>query len=127
MRFIRNMLFGTARYPSTMGAGGQQDVDFCRYIEWMWFKRCVWLLGIGFGLGGIGLYVGYYYDDVVKDYGMTIWGIAWLYNGFLMFVLAVSMLLSLLKALIVKAFISPEVQVGQAATRTAQMMRKGGI
>ena len=58
---------------------------------------------------------------------MTIWGIAWLYNGFLMFVLAVSMLLSLLKALVVKAFVIPEVQVGQAATRTAQMMRKGGL
>jgi hypothetical protein len=71
--------------------------------------------------------VGYYYDDVVLEYGMTIWGIAWIYNGFLMFVLALSMLLSLLKALVVKAFISPEVQVGQAATRTAQMMRKGGI
>ena len=34
MRFIRNMLFSTGRYPSTMGAGGQQDVEFCRYIEY---------------------------------------------------------------------------------------------
>ena len=62
MKFIRNMLFSTGRYPSTMGAGGQQDVDFCRYIEWMWFKRCMWLLGIGFGFGGVGLYIGYYYE-----------------------------------------------------------------
>jgi len=99
------MLFGTGRYPSTMGAGGQQDVEFCRYIEWVWFKRCIWLIGLGF----------------------AIWGVAWLYNGFLMFVLAVSIVLSTLKALIVKAFVSPEVQVGQAATRTAQMMRKGGL
>ena len=44
-----------------------------------------------------------------------------------MFVLAISIILSALKALVVKAFISPEVQVGQAATRTAQMMRKGGL
>ena len=121
------MLFSTGRYPSTMGAGGQQDVDFCRYIEWMWFKRCMWLLGIGFGFGGVGLYVGYYYEEVVLEYGMAVWGVAWLYNGFLMFVLAVSIILSTLKALIVKAFVSPEVQVGQAATRTAQMMRNGGL
>lgn len=121
------MLFSTGRYPSTMGAGGQQDVEFCRYIEWVWFKRCVWLLGIGFAFGGVGLYVGYYYDEVVTEYGMAVWGVAWLYNGFLMFVMAVSILLSMIKALVVKAFISPEVQVGQAATRTAQMMRKGGL
>ena len=127
MKFIRNMLFGTARYPSTMGAGGQQDVDFCRYIEWMWFKRCMWLVGGIIGGAGMGLYVGYFYDDVVVEYGMTIWGIAWLYNGFLLFVMAISMILAMLKALIVKAFVSPEVQVGQAATRTAQMMRKGGL
>ena len=56
------MLFATGRYPSTMGAGGQQDVEFCRYIEWVWFKRCVWLLGIGLAFGGVGLYVGYYYE-----------------------------------------------------------------
>ena len=86
MRFIRNMLFSTGRYPSTMGAGGQQDVEFCRYIEWVWFKRCVWLMGIGLAFGGVGLYVGYYYDAVVTEYGMAIWGVAWLYNGFLMFV-----------------------------------------
>ena len=110
-----------------MGAGGQQDVEFVRYIEWVWFKRCMMLLGLSLGFGGVGLYVGYYYDEVVLEYGMTIWGIAWIYNGFLMFVVVVSMFLSLLKALVVKAFISPEVQVGQAATRTAQMMRKGGI
>ena len=58
---------------------------------------------------------------------MAIWGVAWLYNGFLMFVMAVSILLSMIKALVVKAVVSPEVQVGQAATRTAQMMRKGGL
>ena len=110
-----------------MGAGGQQDVDFCGYIEWMWFKRCMWLLGIGLGFGGVGLYFVYYYEEVVLDYGMAIWGVAWLYNVFLMFVLAVSLILSALKALVVKAFVSPEVQVGQAATRTAQMMRKGGL
>ena len=127
MRFIRNMLFSTRRYPSTMGAGGQQDVDFCRYIEWMWFKRCMWLLGGIFGGAGIGLYIGYFYDEVVVEYGMMVWGVAWLYNGFLLFVMAISMVLAMLKALIVKAFISPEVQVGQAATRTAQMMRKGGL
>ena len=121
------MLFSTGRYPSTMGAGGQQDVEVCRYIEWVWFKRCVWLIGIGFAFGGVGLYVGYYYDAVVTEYGMAIWGVAWLYNGFLMFVLAVSVILSAIKAFVVKAFISPEVQVGQAATRTAQMMRKGGL
>jgi hypothetical protein len=121
------MLFSTGRYPSTMGAGGQQDVEFCRYIEWVWFKRCVWLMGLGFAFGGIGLYIGYYYDSVVTEYGMAIWGVAWLYNGFLMFVLAVSVILSTIKALVVKAFVSPEVQVGQAATRTAQMMRKGGL
>ena len=45
----------------------------------------------------------------------------------LLFVMAVSILLSMIKALVVKAFVSPEVQVGQAATRTAQMMRKGGL
>ena len=127
MKFIRNMLFSTGRYPSTMGAGGQQDVEFVRYIEWVWFKRCMLLLGLSLGFGGIGLYVGYYYDEVVLEYGMAIWGVAWLYNGFLLFVMAVSIILSMLKALVVKAFISPEVQVGQAATRTAQMMRKGGI
>ena len=121
------MLFATGRYPSTMGAGGQQDVEFCRYIEWVWFKRCVWLLGIGLAFGGVGLYVGYYYEEVVLEYGMAVWGVAWLYNGFLLFVMAVSIVLSMLKALVVKAFISPEVQVGQAATRTAQMMRKGGL
>ena len=110
-----------------MGAGGQQDVEFCRYIEWVWFKRCVWLMGLGLTFGGVGLYVGYLYEEVVLDYGMAIWGVAWLYNGFLLFVMAVSILLSMLKALVVKAFVSPEVQVGQAATRTAQMMRKGGI
>ena len=127
MKFIRNMLFTTTRYPSTMGAGGQQDVDFCRYIEWMWFKRCMMLLGVSLAFGGVGLYVGYYYDEVVLEYGMMIWGVAWLYNGFLLFVMAVSMVLAMLKALIVKAFVSPEVQVGQAATRRAQMMRKGGL
>ena len=63
MKFLRNMLFSTGRYPSTMGAGGQQDVDFCRYIEWMWFKRCMWLLGLSLGFGGVGLYDGYYYDE----------------------------------------------------------------
>ena len=87
----------------------------------------MWLLGIGFAFGGVGLYVGYYYEEVVLEYGMAIWGVAWLYNGFLLFVMAVSIILSMLKALVVKAFVSPEVQVGQAATRTAQMMRKGGI
>ena len=127
MKFIRNMLFSTGRYPSTMGAGGQQDVEFVRYIEWVWFKRCVWLLGIGLAFGGVGLYVGYYYETVVLEYGLAIWGVAWLYNGFLMFVLAISIILSALKALVVKAFISHEVQVGQEATRTAQMMRKGGL
>ena len=84
-------------------------------------------MGTAFAFGGIGLYVGYYYDAVVIEYGMAIWGVAWLYNGFLMFVMAVSILLSMIKALVVKAFVSPEVQVGQAATRTAQMMRKGGL
>ena len=102
-------------------------MDFCRYIEWMWFKRCMWLLGGIFGGAGVGLYIGYFYDEVVVEYGMMVWGVAWLYNGFLLFVMAISMVLAMLKALIVKAFISPEVQVGQAATRTAQMMRKGGI
>ena len=85
------------------------------------------LLGLSLGFAGIGLYVGYYYDEVVLEYGMMIWGVAWLYNGFLLFVMVISMILAMLKALIVKAFISPEVQVGQAATRTAQMMRKGGL
>ena len=79
MKFIRNMLFNTGRYPSTMGAGGQQDLDFCRYLEWMWFKRCFALLGFAFALGAGGLYVGMYHAEYVTETAIWAWGVAWIY------------------------------------------------
>tara|TARA_Y100000401_G_C8316931_1_gene223031 strand:+ start:1175 stop:1507 length:333 start_codon:yes stop_codon:yes gene_type:complete len=108
-----------------MGAGGQQDLDFCRYLEWMWFKRCVTLLGLAFALGASGLYVGMYHADYVKETAIWAWGVAWIYNGFILVVLAVSTAVSLIKAMIVKAFFTEEIQAAQAASRTMQLYNKG--
>ena len=61
------------------------------------------------------------------DRVMYVWGIAWIYNGFLFMLMIVSALLATLKDLIVKAFFDPTVHAGQAAIRTGKMMRKGGL
>ena len=127
MKFIRNMLFSPDRYPSNFGAGGKQDVDFIRYIEWMWMKRCIWLFGFMLGTGALGLYAGLFLEAYFLDAAMYVWGIAWIYNGFLFMLMLVSALLATLKALIAKAFFDPTVHAGQAAIRTGKMMRKGGL
>ena len=127
MKFIRNMLFSPDRYPSNFGAGGKQDVDFIRYIEWMWMKRVIWLFGFMLGAGAVGLYVGLFLDEYVMDSVMYVWGIAWIYNGFLFMLMILSAAIATLKALIAKAFFDPTVHAGQAAVRTGKMMRKGGL
>jgi len=127
MKFIRNMLFSPDRYPSNFGAGGKQDVDFIRYIEWMWMKRVIWLFGFVLGAGAVGLYVGLFLDEYVMDSVMYVWGIAWIYNGFLFMLMILSAAIATLKALIAKAFFDPTVHAGQAAVRTGKMMRKGGL
>jgi hypothetical protein len=121
------MLFSPDRYPSNFGAGGKQDVDFIRYIEWMWMKRCIWLFGFMLGTGALGLYAGLFLEEYFLDAAMYVWGIAWIYNGFLFMLMLVSALLATLKALIAKAFFDPTVHAGQAAIRTGKMMRKGGL
>tara|TARA_Y100000361_G_C11124252_1_gene324971 strand:+ start:748 stop:1131 length:384 start_codon:yes stop_codon:yes gene_type:complete len=127
MKFIRNMLFNTGRYPSTMGAGGQQDLDFCRYLEWMWFKRCFALLGFAFALGAGGLYVGMYHAEYVTETAIWAWGVAWIYNGFILVVLALSTAITIIKSLILKAFFTEEIHAAQSATRTMQLYNKGRL
>jgi len=127
VKFFRNMLFTVGRYPSMMGARGQQDVEFCRYIEWVWLKRCLLLVGAVFGAAGIGTYVGMFYEDEIADGAFWVWGVAWVYNGVILILIVISAALGAIKALMLKAFFSPEVQITQAAMRTGQMMKKGGI
>jgi|TARA_Y100000310_G_scaffold113769_1_gene112207 hypothetical protein len=127
VKLFRNILFSTGRYPSMMGARGQQDVEFCRYLEWMWLKRCLMLIGAVAGAAAIGTYIGMFYADEIAESAFWVWGVAWLYNGLILMVLIVSAALGAIKALMVKAFLSPEIQVSQAAMRTGQMMKKGGI
>ena len=127
MKIIRNILFSPDRYPSHFGAGGKEDINFIRYTEWMWMKRCIWLFGFVLGAGALGLYVGLFWEEYVFDSVMYVWGVAWIYNGLLFMIMIVSALLATLKALITKAFFDPTVHAGQAALRTGKMMRKGGI
>ena len=121
------MLFSPDRYPSNFGAGGKSDVDFIRYIEWMWMKRVIWLFGFMLGAGAIGLYAGLFLDEYIMDSVMYVWGVAWIYNGFLFMLMILSAAIATLKALIAKAFFDPSVHAGQAAIRTGKMMRKGGL
>tara|TARA_R100000152_G_C6718817_1_gene145128 strand:- start:487 stop:852 length:366 start_codon:yes stop_codon:yes gene_type:complete len=121
------MLFSPDRYPSNFGAGGKQDVDFIRYIEWMWMKRCIWLFGFMLGTGALGLYAGLFLEEYFLDAAMYVWGVAWIYNGFLFMLMLLSAAIATLKALITKAFFDPTVHAGQAAIRTGKMMRKGGL
>ena len=110
-----------------MGARGQQDVEFCRYIEWVWLKRCLLLVGAVFGAAGIGTYVGMFYEEQIAEGAFWVWGIAWVYNGVILMLLVISAALGAIKTLMIKAFFSTEVQITQAAMRTGQMMKKGGI
>jgi len=66
-------------------------------------------------------------DEYVMDSVMYVWGIAWIYNGFLFMLMILSAAIATLKALIAKAFFDPTVHAGQAGIRTGKMMRKGGI
>jgi len=124
MKWVRNILFSTSRYPSILGAGGQQDMEFVRYLEWVWFKRCVLLFGMILAAGAAGLFAGIYYEEEVTSAGIWVWGIAWIYNGLLIIIVAVSTGIGILKALIFKAFFTEQVQVGQAAARSYQMYKK---
>ena len=61
------MLFSPDRYPSHFGAGGKEDIDFIRYTEWMWMKRCIYLFGFMLGGTALGLYIGLFWEEYVID------------------------------------------------------------
>lgn len=127
MKFLRNMLFNAGRYPEAMGARGLMDVEYCRYVEWGWMKLCVWLVGFIFAGFAGGMALGIYYEEYVKDGLFWAVGIAWVYNGILLLLVFLSVMLSTLKWLFLKAFASDMVQATSATAKTATMFKKGGL
>ena len=127
MKLLRNILFSAGRYPEAMGARGLMDVEYVRYVEWGWMKLCVWLIGFIFAGFAGGMALGIYYEDYVKESLFWAVGIAWVYNGVLLLLLFISLVLSTLKWLFIKAFASDMVQASSAAARTATMFKKGGL
>jgi hypothetical protein len=99
-------------------------MEFVRYLEWTWFKRCVLLFGLALATGAAGLFAGMFYEEEVTSAGIWIWGIAWIYNGMLLIIVAISTGIGMIKALIVKAFFTEQIQAGQAAARSYQMYKK---
>ena len=124
---IARWFFSPANYPSTLGSAGLADVEFVRFTEWKWLKRCFWLFGFSFMTGAVGLYVGLEYPSQIKDGALWAYGLAWAYNGLLLFLIIVSSVLGMIKAFLIKTLANEGLQASQGAVRTAQMMRKGGL
>ena len=124
---IARWFFSPANYPSTLGSGGLADVEFVRYQEWKWLKRCFYLFGFSFMTGAIGLYAGLQYPTEITDGAIWAYGLAWAYNGMILFFLVLSTVLGMIKAFLIKTLANDALQASQGAVRTAQMMRKGGL
>ena len=124
---IARWFFSPANYPSTLGSGGLSDVEFVRYTEWKWLKRCFYLFGFSFLAGALGLFVGLEYPDEITDGAIWAYGLAWAYNGMILFFLVLSTVLGMIKAFLIKTLANDGLQAPQGAVRTAQMMRKGGL
>lgn len=77
--------------------------------------------------GAVGLYVGLEYPSQIKDGALWAYGLAWAYNGLLLFLIIVSSVLGMIKAFLIKTLANEGLQASQGAVRTAQMMRKGGL
>ena len=90
-------------------------------------KLCVWLVGFVFAGFAGGMALGIYYEEYVKDGLFWAVGIAWVYNGILLLLVFISLVLSTLKWLFLKAFASDMVQASSATARTATMFKKGGL
>ena len=39
----------TEKSCAVISLGGKEDINFIRYTEWMWMKRCIYLFGFVLG------------------------------------------------------------------------------